>query len=81
MAHSQSTILGQTFLAFVIIAAFPSFLYRRHCPSVCRALMVLNGIVLGLALGLQEPLILVINPLVALLSTHCHPPKKAPTHE
>ncbi len=52
--------------ALLVVVVFPSFFFQRMGKRICSAMTYFNGGVIGLAAVIQEPTVLVINPLLAL---------------
>lgn len=55
------------FAALLVVLVFPSFFFQKLGKKYCSSMTYLNGAVIGLAAVTQEPVILTINPLLALV--------------
>ena len=53
--------------ALFVVAVCPSFFFQKMGKRICSAMTYFNGGVVGLAALTQEPLILAINPVLALV--------------
>lgn len=65
----------------LIVIVFPSFFYQKFGKKLSSVMTYFNGGVLGLSFVLQEPALLVINPLLAIVGMKLNTPKKAKSHE
>ena len=54
-------------LATLVVVAFPSFFFQRYGKGFCSGMTYLTGGMLGLAIFIQEPLLLALNPTLAIL--------------
>lgn len=64
--------------ALFVVAVCPSFFFQKMGKRICSAMTYFNGGVVGLAALTQEPLILAINPILAILGI-CLNPLKQPS--
>jgi len=53
--------------ALFVVAVCPSFFFQKMGKRICSAMTYFNGGVIGLTAVLQEPIVLTINPLLALV--------------
>ncbi len=63
---AENTILKIT-AALLVVVVFPSFFFQRMGKRICSSITYFNGGIVGLAVITQEPLILAINPVLALV--------------
>lgn len=55
------------FAALLVVAVCPSFFFQRWGKRICAAMTYFNGGVIGLTAVFQEPIVLTLNPLLALV--------------
>lgn len=72
LSHRMSSTLA----AMLIVIAFPSFFYQKFGKNLSSVMTYFNGGVLGLSFVFQEPILLVINPLLAIVGMKLPPPQK-----
>lgn len=53
--------------ALLLVLVCPSFFYQKLGKKIYTAMTYLNGAVIGLTVVIQEPIVLTINPLLALV--------------
>lgn len=59
--------LVKTAAALLVVLVCPSFFFQRMGKRICSAVTYFNGGVIGLAAVIQEPIVLAINPILALV--------------
>ena len=69
------------FLALVVTVVCPSFFYQRYGKRLCSGLTYFNAGLFGFSIGFQEPLLLVINPLLALIGVSLNTSAKEKKHD
>lgn len=67
MTKSRSS-LEQVLLSILVVTCIPAFLYKRFGKRVTGWVMFANGFVMAVAAVFAQPLILVVNPLLALIA-------------
>jgi uncharacterized membrane-anchored protein YitT (DUF2179 family) len=60
--------LEQVLLSVFVVACIPAFLYKRFGKRVTGWVMFLNGFVMAVAAVFTQPLILIVNPILALIA-------------
>jgi hypothetical protein len=60
--------LEQVLLSILVVTCIPAFLYKRFGKRVTGWVMFANGFVMAVAAVFAQPLILVVNPLLALIA-------------
>lgn len=60
--------LERIILSVFVVTCIPAFLYKRFGKRVTGWVMFLNGFVMSVAAVFEQPLILVVNPLLALIA-------------
>lgn len=73
--------MSSTLAAILMVILFPSFFYRKSGKKLSALMTYFNGGVLGLSFVVQEPILLAINPLLAILGMTLNTPEKAKIHE
>ena len=68
-------------LAVFVITVCPSFFFQRFGKRLCAAMTYFNGAIIGLAAVSQEPLVLVINPILAIVGISINSCQKAKLYE
>jgi 4-hydroxybenzoate polyprenyltransferase len=68
-------------LALIVIVVCPSFFFQRFGKRLCSAMTYFNGAIIGLAAVSQDPLILTINPILAIVGITINSRKKAKMYE
>ncbi len=57
-----------SYLGAVLLVLFlPSFFYQNLGKNVCAGMTYIGGCVIGLTAAIQEPMLLTINPFLALV--------------
>lgn len=64
----QRVDAGQILLAIIVVSFIPAFLYRKFGKRITSFVMFVNGFVMAVAAVFAEPLILAVNPLLALIA-------------
>ena len=65
----------QIVLSILVVTCIPAFLFKRFGKRVTGWVMFVNGFVMAVAAVFAQPLILVVNPLLALIAV------SIPVHE
>jgi len=74
MTQSRSSF-EQIVLSILVVTCIPAFLYKRFGKRVTGWVIFANGFVMAVAAVFAQPLILVVNPLLALIAV------SIPVHE
>jgi uncharacterized membrane-anchored protein YitT (DUF2179 family) len=67
MIKNRSSI-EQILLTIFVVICIPAFLYKRFGKRVTGWVMFVNGFVMAIAAVFAQPLILIVNPLLALIA-------------
>lgn len=62
------TEFSQIMLAIFVVLFIPAFLYKRFGKRITSWVMFANGFVMAVAAVFAQPLVLVINPVLALIA-------------
>lgn len=68
-------------IAFITVTFVPSFFVRHRSQRLLNAALAANGLVLGVAVVLLDPMVLMINPVMALLALLFAHTKNVKNHE
>lgn len=68
-------------IAFITVIFVPSFFVRHRSQRLLNAALAANGLVLGVAVVLLDPMVLMINPVMALLALLFAHTKNVKKHE
>lgn len=67
--------------ALFVVAVCPSFFFQKMGKRICSAMTYFNGGVVGLTALTQEPLVLAINPILAIVGISITSLQKAKLYE
>lgn len=67
MTKSRSNF-EQIVLSILVVTCIPAFLFKKFGKRVTGWVMFANGFVMAVAAVFAQPLILVVNPLLALIA-------------